>query len=456
LAVLEADIVVENDASAVCSTAEREMPDLIALAMVLPEVTGVETCAGLKKNEVTRDIPVIMLMRSDSDEEIMKALFAGACDYCVFPFQDGTLASKVRRQLRIGIVDAEQKILVAEDSDVYRILVAKTLKSRGHKVIEARDGMEAWQIVQKRKDIDVIISDITMPKIDGLHLCRLVRTIPEYEFIPIIIISSIANKDNVARLLTSGADDYIIKPFATSEFLARLRSHMRARQMYRELNRANSKLKNFTQSLEKMVEFRTRELHEANMDALMMLAVASEHRDTDTGNHVRRIAEFSLHLALKMGYSETKAEQISYSSIMHDVGKIAIPDAILKKQGKLSDEEFEVMKEHTIHGEKILSGSRFFKTAREVARSHHETFIGTGYPDGLKDYDIPLAARIVAVADVYDALVSERVYKKAWPAQKACELIMSESGRHFDNQAVDAFEAIFKEGIVSGIYSKYV
>lgn len=208
------------------------------------------------------------------------------------------------------------------------------------------------------------------------------------------------------------------------------------------------RLRDDNHDLEARVRERTQQLHDANMTAITMLAVASEARDEDTGNHVRRIEAYTLAVALQMGLSETEAERLGHASILHDVGKIHVPDHILKKPGRLTDAERAEMQEHTLIGERILSDNAFFATARQIARSHHENHDGTGYPDGLAGDEIPLPARIVHVVDVFDALASQRVYKDAWPPEKARDAIREGSGSQFDPAVVEAFLACLDRGTI--------
>lgn len=204
-------------------------------------------------------------------------------------------------------------------------------------------------------------------------------------------------------------------------------------------------LKDYNQRLEEKVRERTRELHEAHLDAIYMLAVASEAKDLDTGRHVRRIQHYAEALALKLGLPAPEAEAIGYAAILHDVGKFHVRDAILKKPGPLTAAEREEMKLHTISGERILSANPFFDRARRIARGHHENWDGSGYPDGAAGDAIPLEARIVHVADVYDALVNERVYKKPWHPHRALAELKAGSGRVFDRDAVEAFVSCLGE-----------
>ncbi|HEY7089332.1 MAG TPA: HD domain-containing phosphohydrolase [Tepidisphaeraceae bacterium] len=204
-------------------------------------------------------------------------------------------------------------------------------------------------------------------------------------------------------------------------------------------------LKRYSQKLEQRVRERTAELHDAHMDAVYMLAVASEAKDTDTGKHVRRIEQASVVLAKKLGMSASEAEAIGYSSILHDVGKIHIPDEILTKPGPLDDRERARMQLHTLAGERILAASAFFARARKIARAHHENWDGSGYPDGVAGCNIPVEARIVHLVDVYDALTHDRVYKKAWPHEQAMDSIRRGRGTMFDPEIVDAFDGSMKE-----------
>ncbi len=198
-------------------------------------------------------------------------------------------------------------------------------------------------------------------------------------------------------------------------------------------------LKRYSQTLEKKIAERTAELREANLDSILMLAVASEARDTDTGAHVLRIKEYTELLALHVGMPETEAENLGFSAILHDVGKIHVPDEILKKPGRFTPEERKAMEYHTIAGERILSQRPFFEQARQIARSHHENWDGSGYPDGLAGEKIPLPARIVHLVDVFDALTSPRVYKPAWSLEDTIREIERCSGTMFDPSLVKVF-----------------
>jgi HD-GYP domain-containing protein (c-di-GMP phosphodiesterase class II) len=201
-------------------------------------------------------------------------------------------------------------------------------------------------------------------------------------------------------------------------------------------------LKDHSEVLERAVAARTAELREAQLDAIYMLAVASEAKDEDTGRHVRRIQKLTTGVARSLGFNERDAESLGHAAILHDVGKIHVPDQILKKPGKLTADETRLMREHTVAGERILGEKPFFAAARRIARSHHENFDGSGYPDAMSGQSIPIEARIVHLVDVYDALISPRVYKQAWAPRAAAEFVAAERGRMFDPEIVRAFEPI--------------
>jgi putative nucleotidyltransferase with HDIG domain len=210
-------------------------------------------------------------------------------------------------------------------------------------------------------------------------------------------------------------------------------------------------LKGYSEALEKKVRERTEDLRLANLDAIYMLAVASEAKDADTGRHVRRIQWFAEQLARKVGLSDSEAHDIGYAAMLHDIGKIQVPDEILKKPGPLDDGERFILRQHTVFGERILSKRPFFARARKIARSHHENWDGSGYPDGTSHDQIPIEARVVHVVDVYDALTQPRVYKRSWTPKDASDFIGASAGKYFEPDVCRAFQALFDEGEIERI-----
>jgi putative two-component system response regulator len=273
-----------------------------------------------------------------------------------------------------------------------------------------------------------------MPYLDGFEVMNQLRArVPLGIFLPILVLTADITPETKRKALDEGATDFLTKPFDQTEVVLRIRNLLRTRVLHLQLQDQNH-------LLEQKVRERTIELEETQIEILERLALAAEYRDDDTGEHTKRVGQMSAQIAQALGLSNAEVELIRRAAPLHDVGKIAIPDSILLKPGKLTPEEFELMKTHTTVGAKMLSGGRFplLQRAEEIALTHHERWDGTGYA-GLKGESIPIAGRIVAVADVFDALTSARPYKEAWPRAKAIEEVQRQSGRQFDQSVVEAF-----------------
>lgn len=350
-------------------------------------------------------------------------------------------------------------ILIVDDNEDSVILYESIVSSRGYRVITAGDGEEALEKLRAAKGgVDLVLSDIMMPKIDGLDLARRIKSDPDARHIPVILLTAgKREREDVAGGLDVGADDYLVKPVDTAELMARLRSHLRVKKLQDELTAANRRLAEMNDNLEQMVEERAVEIMLTRNAAIFGLAKIAERRDPETGGHLERIREYTRALAMQMRKSPRFKDVIDndfivniyQSSPLHDVGKVGIPDSILLKPGRLTAEEFETMKTHSMIGgdslaaaERSFAGDSFLSMGRDIAYYHHERWDGKGYPKGLKGDEIPLAARIMALADVYDALVSKRVYKEAMSHEKTRKVILSEEGKHFDPDVVTAFREI--------------
>jgi len=281
---------------------------------------------------------------------------------------------------------------------------------------------------------DLILLDIVMPVMDGFTMMKNLKLTAGIKDIPVIFLTFQSEPQYMNKGFDLGAVDYIFKPFNSKELLARVRIHVE-----------NSQLRN---NLEKQVEERSKEIIEmhkelvaTHQEMMFRLGRAAEFRDNETGDHIRRIGLYAKCLAVALDLPPTRVSQLEVASMMHDVGKIGIPDHILLKPGKLSQAEFEQMKQHTIIGYELLSNidSELISKAAEVAICHHEKWDGSGYPYGLSGEAIPISGRIVAVADVFDALTSARPYKEAWSSEDAVDLIREQRGKHFDPCIVDIF-----------------
>ncbi len=285
---------------------------------------------------------------------------------------------------------------------------------------------------------DLVIVDYMMPDMDGIEFIRQFRAIPGREHIPVVMVTAIDETAVRHDALNAGANDFLNKPIDKAEFLARSRNMLALRQ-------AQRRLEDRAQWLADEVLKATEEILARERDTIFRLSRAAEYRDPETGAHIQRMAHYSWLIAMKLKLPKSDQDLILEAAPTHDIGKVGIPDSILLKPGKLTPIEWDVMKQHAAIGHEILPGSKspLLLAAAEIAVSHHEKFDGSGYPYGLKGEAIPLFGRIVAVADVFDALTSSRPYKEAWPIDKAVAFLREGAGAHFDPQCVDVFLSDF-------------
>ncbi|MBU2550353.1 MAG: two-component system response regulator [Proteobacteria bacterium] len=341
------------------------------------------------------------------------------------------------------------RILVVDDEDLNLRLIEALLRPQGYEVTLARDGAEALEKVRENPP-DLILLDIMMPRMNGFETAGKIRSDPATMLIPIVMVTALQDVEDRVKALEVGADDFLTKPVDRMELRARVRSLLKVKAY-------NDHMKNYQQELEAQVAQRTEQLRQAfekitraSLETIHRLARAAEYKDEDTGAHILRMSNYSAAIARKMGLDDVTVERILYAAPMHDVGKIGIPDSILLKPGPLGKEEWELMKQHTTIGARILEGSDgdFIRMAEMISLTHHEKWDGNGYPRGLQGEDIPLVARIVAIADVFDALMSKRPYKQPFSLEKSLGIIRESRGSHFDPEAVDAFFSIQDEILV--------
>ena len=339
-------------------------------------------------------------------------------------------------------MNKKPKILVVDDEDRNLRLMEAILLPLGYDIVFAHDGKEALEKIQETP-VDVILLDIMMPEMDGFEVARRLKSDNETKIIPIVMVTALQEVGDRIKALEAGADDFLNKPVDKTEVRARVASLLKVKAY-------NDHMRNYQQELESEVAKRTKELKKAfekikvvSLETIYRLTKAAEFRDEDTGAHIQRMSNYSAIIAQTMGLSEQTVESILYAAPMHDIGKIGIPDRILLKPAKLDPDEWVIMKQHTIMGGRILeeSAAGFIKLGEIVALTHHEKWDGSGYPKGLKGMKIPLVGRIVAIADVFDALTSKRPYKEAFSLEKSYEIIKEGSGTHFDPDVVDAFFA---------------
>lgn len=295
---------------------------------------------------------------------------------------------------------------------------------------------------------DVIIVDYMMPAPDGLEFIERFRTIPGMKDVPVIMVTANEQKEIRLEALQRGASDFLTKPIDKNEFLARIQNMC-------ELRRGQRRMADQAAWLNEEVAKATAQIIERERETIVRLAKAAEYRDPETGSHILRMAAYSRLIARNLGLSEKEQQEIFEAAPMHDVGKVGTPDYILLKPGKLTPEEFLVMQQHARNGYEILADSQspILQAAAVISLSHHEKYDGSGYPQGLAGEDIPLPGRIIAIADVFDALTSARPYKPAWPLDKAADFLRAGAGTHFDPPSVDAFFQAWDE--VLEIHQKY-
>ncbi|MFC1904711.1 HD domain-containing phosphohydrolase [Chloroflexota bacterium] len=343
-------------------------------------------------------------------------------------------------------MEEPSKILVVDDEAANLHALEAMLLPLGYQVTLAGDGEEALEKVREVAP-NVILLDTLMPKIDGFEVVRRLKEDEATKIIPVVMITALSDVEDRLKALEAGADDFLTKPVDVAELRARVNSLLK-------VNAYNEHLRHYQQDMEAEVAKRTEALTQsfekikiASLDTVYRLSRAAEYKDEDTGAHVERMSHYSSAIARAMGCDDDFVESVPWASPMHDIGKIGIPDRVLQKPGKLDDDEWVIMRQHAAIGAEILkdASADFIKLAESIAISHHEKWNGSGYPNGVQGADIPLGGRIVALADVFDALTSERPYKAPFPLEKALAIIKEGRESHFDPELVDAFSSIEDE-----------
>jgi len=332
------------------------------------------------------------------------------------------------------------RIMVVDDERANLKLLSLMLRTEGYGQVElVQDPREVLASYQAARP-DLILLDINMPHLDGYAVMDQLRALADPLAPPIVVLTAQSGEEFLLRALKGGASDFLSKPFNRRELLARVNNTLMAHLAHRLIHDQNH-------VLEQMVRQRTQELRQSRLDIVRRLGRASEFRDNETGQHILRMSHASALLARRIGWDAQACELMLNASPMHDVGKIGIPDGILLKAGPLTPDEREIMQRHTTIGAEILSGSgdELLDMARDIALAHHEKWDGTGYPRRLANTAIPEAARIVAITDVFDALTSERPYKKPWSVPEALHFMNEHAGRQFDPHLLRQFVTIVPE-----------
>lgn len=338
-----------------------------------------------------------------------------------------------------------KKILVVDDNETNLKILSLILKNAEYEPICVRNPMQVCDSVIELKPA-LILLDINMPGMDGMELCFRLKENPRTATTPVIFVSALSDADTIVKGFSLGAVDYITKPYRTEEVKARIATHIKICDLKEELERSN-------QILGKKVEEQVQLITDMQMETIFSLAKLAQSRDDDTGKHLERVQRYCYLLANQLKYTiykdditEDFIQNLVNACTLHDIGKVGISDLILLKPGKFTDEEYEIMKTHTIIGaetleevDKKFGNNAFINMGKVIARSHHERWDGLGYPDKLKREQIPLPARIMAIADVYDALSTKRIYKDPYSQEKCVEIIKEGSGTQFDPIIVEAF-----------------
>ncbi|WP_174875753.1 HD-GYP domain-containing protein [Vogesella oryzae] len=309
--------------------------------------------------------------------------------------------------------DTRPTLLLVDDEPT-NLQILRAILQQDYRLLFARDGDKALALAHSEQP-RLILLDVMMPGMTGLEVCRQLKTAAATAAIPVIFVTALADASDEAEGFAAGAVDYISKPVSPAIVRARVKTHL-------SLVRAD-------------------ELRATRLQIIQRLGMAAEYKDNETGLHVIRMSHYSRVLALAAGLGEELADELLHAAPMHDIGKIGVPDAILQKKGKLDDAEWVLMRQHTAIGARIIGedSSSLLQMARRVAEYHHEKWDGSGYPHGLAGEAIPLEARIVAIADVFDALTSVRPYKPAWPVDEAIAYVRDQAGKHFDPRLAELF-----------------
>jgi len=308
---------------------------------------------------------------------------------------------------------AAARILVVDDLDANRTMIARLLASDGYLVSGAVDGAQALEMVAKQQP-DLVLLDVMMPGADGFAVCRALKEDPATRLIPVVLITSLSESRSRIEGLEAGADEYVSKPVDAQELRARVRSLLRIKRYTDDLDSAES--------------------------VIVSLALTIEARDACTDGHCQRLARYGVALGRAIGCQQEDLDALQRGGFLHDIGKVGIPDAVLLKGGRLTAHEYEIIKQHTVIGDRLCGGLRSLKPVRPIIRYHHERLDGTGYPDGLRGDEIPLLPQIIGIVDVFDALTTERPYKRALPLEDAARELAAEGARGWRNRAlVDVF-----------------
>jgi response regulator RpfG family c-di-GMP phosphodiesterase len=407
--------------------AKEIQPDLIISDINLPGLNGLEICRRIK-DEMDPPPPIILISTLNEDEDVQRGFEAGAAAYLGKPFTQRDLLRTVNDVLQKNMLRRQQHILVVDDSAGIRKAVTAELRDAGFRVSEATDGTEALTEAS-RSHPDLVLSDLNMPGADGFELCRSMKADPELSSIPLVVMSASSDRGTMRRLVHMGAAAFLVKPFSQDQAVLLIEKLLDDHVLLMLKDREQAETE-----------------RRMMLDTITSLAKALDARDTYTSSHSENVARVAAAIAEEMGFEEDDLEAISLAGKLHDIGKIGIPDAVLLKPGRLTDEEFELIRRHPRIGHEILSHVPSLQDAIPAVLHHHEKYAGGGYPDGIAGTEIPLPARILAVADVWHAVYSDRPYRPAMPREKALGIIREEREQGLCPQCVEIFFTLVDSG----------
>jgi len=401
--------------------------DLIISDIEMPNMDGFTLCSKLKGNPNTISIPLILISSNDTEQYIDKGFRVGADSYIIKTDLKTKLLDTTLEVLEKSKFHNDNHIIVIDDSSTIRSIVKDGFEKAGFNVTTAVDGKDALKKIQSDPP-DLILSDIDMPEMNGIELCNKVRMDSELKAIPFVIMSANDNRATMRQLLERGVSAYLVKPFNMEQMVITVEKLLS--DQYLILLKEKERLDSERQFM---------------LSGITSLITALEARDHYTSGHSQAVSAIVEKMALKMDLPQNDIESIGIAGKLHDIGKIGVPDSVLLKPGKLTKNEFDLVKEHPVVGVNILCNISSLARVIPAIRHHHERFDGKGYPDGIKGSDIPIWARLMAVADTYHALTSDRPYRDGMPLQKAMDIILTARGTQLCPDSVDLFIELIAE-----------
>ena len=418
---LNANIITANNGKEGLQTALSSHLDIVVTDVDMPEMDGITFCQSLKRYPQTRELPVIIASTFDSENDIEKGFTAGAAAYLSKSEVRSHIKETVEKVLWKTSHLRQRKILVVDDSRSIRHIVEQGLKASGFNVVTASNGNAAMAVMREEKP-GLILSDINMPEMNGFELCKAVKGDPNYSAIPFVAMSDNKNKSHMNRMIHYGASDYIAKPFNIDHLVLLIERNL---SDYFTL---------VSKERERLEWERT-----LLLDSISSLVSALEARDAYTKGHSIAVSRIASEMLRLTGADEEAVATLKIAGRLHDIGKIGVMDSVLLKPGKLSDDEFDHIKQHPEIGKKILQAIPSLAHILPVVHCHHERWDGTGYPQGLAGESIPFWARLTAVADTFHALTSDRPYRKGMPFEKAFNIIREVRGTQLCPRSIDIF-----------------